>query len=225
MLLNADRTQPALAHGGQLPWVASPEPGVDRRMLERSGGEVALASTIVRYQAGSRFAAHRHDLGEEFMVLEGTFSDEHGHYPAGTYVRNPPGSVHAPFSQAGCVIFVKLRQMAPDDTGHLRVYPPDQAWAATGQAGHERARLHAHSAVTVDLERLAPGAAWPAAHDRPGGEELFVLQGSLGLLAPHHTTLAPWGWSRLPAGHHTGSAGPQGALVWVKRGHLGATDA
>eukprot|EP01031_Cornospumella_fuschlensis_P017192 gene17192-21020_t len=89
-MLNADRTQAALVHGHLQPWCASTEPGVERRMLERVGGEVAVASTIVRYMAGSRFAAHRHDLGEEFMVLEGTFSDEHGHYPVGTYVRNPP---------------------------------------------------------------------------------------------------------------------------------------
>ena len=98
MNVHADRSQRALVQASRLPWLPSPEPGVERRILERSGGEVALASSIVRYRAGSRFHAHTHALGEEFLVLEGTFSDERGHYPVGTYVRNPPGSAHAPFS-------------------------------------------------------------------------------------------------------------------------------
>ena len=140
MTINADRSRPALVHASRLPWVPSPEPGVERRLLERNGGEVAVASSIVRYRAGSRFAAHTHALGEEFLVLEGTFSDEHGHYPAGAYVRNPPGTSHAPFSEDGCVIFVKLRQMAPDDTDRARVLKRDRIWAPAGIPG---TRLHA----------------------------------------------------------------------------------
>lgn len=96
-------------------WVASPEPGVERVMLDRIGDEVAVATSIVRYRPQSRFAAHRHDRGEEFLVLDGVFADEHGAYPAGTYVRNPPGTRHTPRSDPGCVLFVKLRQFLPDD--------------------------------------------------------------------------------------------------------------
>lgn len=96
-------------------WVASPEAGVDRVMLDRIGDEVAIATSIVRYRAGSRFAAHVHERGEEFLVLDGVFADEHGAYPAGTYVRNPPGSRHTPRSDPGCTLFVKLRQFRPDD--------------------------------------------------------------------------------------------------------------
>lgn len=219
VMLHADRKLPAFVHGSRQPWRASPEPGVQRRLLERAGGEVASASSIVRYRAGSTFAAHRHDLGEEFLVLQGTFSDEHGHYPAGTYVRNPPGSHHAPFSESGCVIFVKLRQMTTDETRSLRVFPEQRIWSALASTGHERAKLFTEGAVTVALERLAPGVRWPSA-DAPGGEELFVLDGRIHLLEPQRATLEPWDWSRLPAGGHTGSAGSQGALIWVKRGHL-----
>ena len=219
VMLHADRTRAALVHGDLQPWCASPDPGVDRRLLECAGGEVALASSIVRYRAGSRFAAHRHDLGEEFVVLEGTFCDEHGQYPAGTYVRNPPGSRHAPSSESGCVIFVKLRQMRADETMSLRAFAEDRAWAATTDAGHERARLFAQGALTVDLERLAPGARWPSCATACG-EELFVVKGSLHLVEPELTVLDGWGWSRLPVRRHVGCAGAQGALVWVKRGHL-----
>src|SRR5262245_7522733 len=98
------------------PWTASPEPQVQRKMLERDGEEVARASSIVRYAARSSFPEHVHERGEEFVVIEGTFSGEHGDYPEGSYVRNPPGSKHRPFSRQGCTIFVKLRQFDPNDS-------------------------------------------------------------------------------------------------------------
>src|SRR5262249_41939751 len=94
-------------------WTPSPEPGVERVMLDRVGDEVAVATSIVRYRSGSRFARHVHERGEEFFVLDGVFQDEHGDYPAGTYVRNPPGTSHTPFSDPGCLLFVKLRQFYP----------------------------------------------------------------------------------------------------------------
>ncbi|RHY06439.1 hypothetical protein DYB36_006402 [Aphanomyces astaci] len=57
-------------------------------MLDRDGDEVALATTLVRYAPNSTFPSHKHDAGEEFLVLEGTLHDDHGAYPTGTYVRN-----------------------------------------------------------------------------------------------------------------------------------------
>ncbi|GAL13613.1 hypothetical protein JCM19233_4618 [Vibrio astriarenae] len=51
--------------------------------LDRVGGEVARATSIVRYKPNSAFSPHTHDGGEEFFVLEGVFSDEHGDYPQG----------------------------------------------------------------------------------------------------------------------------------------------
>jgi len=48
-------------------------------------------------------------------VLEGVFSDEHGDYGAGMYVRNPVGSKHTPFSKDGCAILVKLWQYPAED--------------------------------------------------------------------------------------------------------------
>lgn len=105
MDLNADFSKRVVVHSDQVDWVKSPMPGVDRRMLDRIGGEVARATTIVRYAAGSAFSEHTHTGGEEFIVLEGVFSDEHGDFPAGSYIRNPPTSAHTPGSAPGCVIF------------------------------------------------------------------------------------------------------------------------
>src|SRR5579864_363241 len=120
MEINADFSQRVVVHAAQLPWVASPMAGVERRMLDRIGHEVARATSIVRYAPGSHFSAHTHGGGEEFIVLDGVFQDEHGDYPAGSYVRNPPTSRHTPGSTPGCVLFVKLWQFDPADRTQLR---------------------------------------------------------------------------------------------------------
>ncbi len=109
--LNADPNLRAVLDTNALGWTPSPMAGVERRMLDRHGGEVARATSIVRYAPGSRFERHVHGGGEEILVLEGTFSDEHGTYPTGSWLRNSPGSVHRPRSEPGCTIWVK--------TGHL----------------------------------------------------------------------------------------------------------
>ena len=116
MQLHADLRQRAVVFADDVVWVPSPLPGVTRRMLDRDGGEVARTTSVVRYAPGSRFSRHEHGGGEEFRVLDGTFSDEMGDYPAGTYVRNPPGSSHARWSTEGCTIPGKLRQFDPRDT-------------------------------------------------------------------------------------------------------------
>jgi anti-sigma factor ChrR (cupin superfamily) len=45
------------------------------------------------------------------VVLDGVFQDEHGTYPAGSWLRNPPGSVHRPWSDLGCTIWVKTGRL------------------------------------------------------------------------------------------------------------------
>ncbi len=120
MQINADLAQRVVIDQSALSWTPSPVPGIERRMLDRVGDEIARATSIVRYLPGSRFTAHQHELGEEILVLEGQFSDEHGDYPAGTYIKNPPGSSHSPFTEMGCVLLVKLRHLHPDDQqGHI----------------------------------------------------------------------------------------------------------
>jgi anti-sigma factor ChrR (cupin superfamily) len=128
MNINDDFSQRVVIDHHDLPWIASPESGVERRMLERQGDEVAKATSIVRYQAGCRFQSHHHGLGEEIFVLDGIFSDETGHYPAGTYVMNPPGSSHAPFSESGCTLFVKLRHLGSDQVEREVIDTTNASW-------------------------------------------------------------------------------------------------
>jgi anti-sigma factor ChrR (cupin superfamily) len=121
MNVNADFTLKAVMDTNALAWEPSPMSGVDRQPLDRVGDEVARASSIVRYAAGAGYSTHTHGGGEEILVLDGIFSDEHGHYPAGTYLRNPPGSSHTPFSADGCTLFVKLRQFHPADATPIHI--------------------------------------------------------------------------------------------------------
>ena len=119
----ANFDQRVVIHSESMEWVKSPMPGVERRMLDRVGGEVARATSIVRYAPGSEFSPHVHTGGEEFLVLDGVFQDEHGDFPTGSYIRNPPKSKHKPGSEKGCVIFVKLWQFQPEDRTHVLLQP------------------------------------------------------------------------------------------------------
>lgn len=111
MRLNADFFERVVVDSQTLEWLASPSPLVQRRLLERVGGEVARATSIVRYAPGTFFHPHRHHGGEEIFVVEGVLSDEHGNYPRNSWIRSPHLSQHQPFSVEGCLILVK--------TGHL----------------------------------------------------------------------------------------------------------
>jgi len=128
MQLNADFTKRAVVHAAQQSWIASPMAGVERRMLDRIGDEVARATSIVRYAPDSHFSPHVHEEGEEFLVLDGVFEDEHGKFPAGSYIRNPPQSRHTPGSTDGCTIFVKLRQFDPADRTSVRLNTTTSRW-------------------------------------------------------------------------------------------------
>jgi anti-sigma factor ChrR (cupin superfamily) len=50
-------------------------------------------------------------------VLEGTLKDEEGTYPAGTWLRNPRFSRHAPFSREGALIYVKVGHLGAPALG------------------------------------------------------------------------------------------------------------
>jgi hypothetical protein len=97
--------------------------------------ESGRATSIVRYEPGARFHAHRHPMGEEFFVLEGTFCDEQGDYPAGSYVLNPPDSRHAPWTRDGCVLFVKLCQYAGPDRKRIVADSACMEWQPSGLSG------------------------------------------------------------------------------------------
>ena len=217
MKLNADFSRRAAVHAASVPWMPSPIAGVERRMLDRIGDEVARATSIVRYAPQSRFSPHTHGGGEEFLVLHGVFQDEHGDFPAGSYIRNPPGSSHTPGSLPGCTIFVKLRQFDPDDRTHVRIDTAGLPYMDDlRRAGVELMPLFEDGRESVRLERWAPGAEITLAAE--GGLELLVLDGGFSDQGERFQALS---WLRLPPGATTRASVPaSGCRVWVKTGHL-----
>jgi anti-sigma factor ChrR (cupin superfamily) len=215
MLVNADFSRRAIVTPQQYEWVASPQAGVERVMLDRVGAEKARATSIVRYAPDSSFPPHSHPGGEEILVLSGVFSDESGNFPQGWYLRNPPGSAHRPASREGALIFVKLWQMAADETGRVQVDTRDPvAWKRV--TGRSVCPLFSSDTEQVSLQRLGAGEA--ILDQAAGGAELLVLAGEIDAGDACH----PRGtWIRLPAGDRPDwRAGLDGITFYLKTGHL-----
>ena len=221
MKIAADFSKRVVVHSEQLDCISSPMAGVDRRPLDRVGAEVARATSIVRYAPGSEFSPHVHTGGEEFLVLEGVFQDEHGDFPQGSYIRNPPKSKHKPGSDEGCIIFVKLWQFQPHDKTYVRLQTHHM-----GSVQHATFKglaitpLYKDDLEEVSLLHFEAGANMQiSASD---GAELLVLEGDI---REQSDTLTKHSWLRLPINSELNiTAGKQGAKVWLKLGHLTDVD-
>ena len=217
MRLNADFSKRAISIESAGEWIGSPESGVERRMLDRIGDEVARATSIVRYAPASSFPSHTHAKGEEFLVLDGVFSDERDSYPAGTYVRNPPGSAHKPYSTDGCRILVKLRQFRADDLAPIVVDTTDGLdWQTDERSGGDLRRLHNFGTERVSMLRFKSG------HDisidvKDGGLEWLLLGGSLRFDSSDYGAES---WFRFPAGDSFKMKTADNCQIWQKTGHL-----
>jgi anti-sigma factor ChrR (cupin superfamily) len=216
MKIHADVSLRACVQSDQLNWVASTMPGVERKMIARDGDEIALATSIVRYAPKSHFFKHSHELGEEYIVLEGIFSDEFGHYGPGTYVKNPPGSSHTPYTNEGCTIFVKLRHMKKEDTQHVVIDTTSTKWLSGPVPGISVMPLSGFGAEHTAFIRWDPGTRLNT-HTHVGGEEVFVLEG---VLQDEHGIYPKGSWLRNP---HLSTHTPfseQGCILFEKAGHL-----
>ncbi|WP_006460786.1 cupin domain-containing protein [Thiomicrospira aerophila] len=214
-VINMDLSQRVVVNTAEQAWLGSRADGVLRKPLEREAAESGRTTSVVQFMPGSAFPPHRHPQGEEIFVLEGVFSDERGDYPAGSYLRNPPGSQHAPFSKEGCVLFVKLEQFQPGDSQTVAMNTQAQAWQP-GHGGLKVMGLHQfgteHSALVW----------WPAGevfqpHTHYGGEEIFVLEGEF---IDEHGRYPKGSWLRSPHASRHHPFVEQDTLIWVKTGHL-----
>ncbi|MBS7663217.1 cupin domain-containing protein [Pseudomonas lalucatii] len=218
MRINADLERRVLLDTRSLAWQASPLPGVERRPLERFAAESGRATSIVRYAPGSAFSRHLHPGGEEILVLEGVFVDEHGEYPAGYWLKNPPGSGHTPSSPGGCLLFVKLCYQAAEDQRTARIDSRTAEWRPGLVPGLQVLPLDSHGAVHTALVRWAPGTRFQA-HQHPGGAEILVLEG---VFEDEFGAYPAGTWLRNPRGSRHTPFSREGCLIYVKVGHLGA---
>lgn len=214
-MMNMDFEKRVVIDTNEQDWIASPKPGVWRKPLAREEAEQGHATSIVRFDAGSSFSEHNHPLGEEILVLDGVFSDHTGDYGPGSYIRNPKGFIHAPFSQDGCTLFVKLHQFQSDDIQHINIDTEQTPWLP-GQGNLKVMPLHSHKTESTALvlwpenERFKP-------HIHAGGEEILVLKGTF---IDEHGRYPAGSWIRNPhmSRHHP--CVEEETLIWVKTGHL-----
>jgi anti-sigma factor ChrR (cupin superfamily) len=217
--LNADPSRPVVMHTEAMPWEPSPSPTVWRKRLELCGPpEAGRVTSVVLYERGSTFPAHDHPDGEEILVLSGTFSDEHGDYPAGTLLLNPEGFRHAPFSRDGCVLFVKLRQYGGAGRRHVIEDTGNGGWRSVGRPGVEILPLYRQRGFpeVIRLMRLAPDASLPP-HEHHGGAEAFVLDGGFEDAGGRY---GRGDWIRYPHGSRHAIASPRGCRLYLRLGHL-----
>jgi len=214
--LNIDRARRVVLETENMPWEDSPAVGVQRKKLEREAAESGQVSSVVRYEAGSRFSAHTHPLGEEILVLSGVFQDEHGDYPAGTYLRNPPGTSHAPASETGCELLVKLNLFDPGDLEPVCLDTRATPWQPGLVPGLSVMSLHSYQTQNTALVRWAPDTQFNP-HIHPGGEEIFVLEG---VFEDEQGAYPKGAWLRNPSYSRHQPFTRQGCTIFVKTGHL-----
>ena len=216
--INADFAQRVVITPDDYQWEASPMPGVDRMKLDRIGDEIARATSLVRYDPNSQFSPHEHSGGEEIFVLEGVFGDEHGAYPAGTYIRNPIGTKHQPvIGSEGATIFVKLHQFHQQDHSQFTINTKTQAWYPGLVDGLSVMPLHQFEGEHIALVQWAPNTQFQP-HQHWGGEEILVLKGTF---YDEHGVYPTGSWLRSPhLSQHTPYTKDDGALIYVKTGHL-----
>ncbi len=217
--INGDLTIRAAEDTTVMDWTPSPSGSVWRKRVHLVGPpESGQVTSVVRYEPASSFPSHDHPEGEEILVLEGVFSDEHGDWPAGTYLLNPEGFRHTPFSEPGCVLFVKLRQFAGRERRHVVVDTNKLAWQPSSNPAVTRKPLYQQDGFSdlMGLERWEPKAELGSVTYKQGAE-LFVLEGEF---TDEAGTYAKGCWLRLPVGstHHPRSDG--GCTLYIKKAGL-----
>jgi anti-sigma factor ChrR (cupin superfamily) len=217
--INGDLEARAVMDTRSMKWSASPSGSVWRKRVHLVGApESGQVTSIVRYQPDASFPAHDHPEGEEILVLDGVFSDEHGDWPAGTYLLNPEGFRHAPFSRQGCLLFVKLRQFPGLDREHHVIDTGERAWLPTNRDGVSRKPLYSQPGYSdkTYLERWAAGTRGDTTRYEHG-VEFFVIGGEF---EDGEGTYPAGTWLRIPSGiEHTPQA-PKGCELYVKEGGI-----
>lgn len=216
MQLNNDFERVVALNTLELPWQGLDVAGAAQRMLEKVGTDELRTTSIVRYMSDSHLPEYTQELGEEIIVLEGEFSDADGAYPAGTYIKNPPGARHAAFSKNGCLLFVKQGHLQHDDTERVVVDVQNSPWRQGMVAGLSVMPLSEYKGEHNALVRWQPGTVF-SAHRHWGGEEIYVLEG---VFEDEFGRYPKGTWLRNPHLSQHAPFSQEGCTIFVKVGHL-----
>lgn len=202
-------------------WRNAEDSGVQRKILTDANGRTEDAAMFERFAPGARRAARDDPHGREIFVLEGSYADSSGRYPAGTYLRNPSGFENTGSSDEGCLLFVRRGDCAAADIARVVVDTASSSWHPGLVEGLKVMPLHAHGTEHVALVDWQPGTFFQP-HSHFGGEEILVLAGEF---ADEHGEYPAGTWISSPhLSRHTPFS-TKGCRILVKTGHLATTAA
>jgi len=215
---NADFSEPVAMHTSAMDWQDNPSVAVWRKRLDRSGPqEQGRVTSVVRYDPGSAFHSHPHPDDEEVFVLDRVFSDERGDYPAGTFLLNPDGFEHAPFSKDGCILFVKLRQYAGANRRQVTINMLAEHWRALAD-GTSSLTLYDEIDYPEQISMMRLDVNAPLMiPDNSQGTKIFFLSGALEDPKGQYST---GDWLRWPTNKDRVFTAIESATTYLKTGHL-----
>ena len=220
--INGDMSKYVCVDTKQMKWQESPSGTVWRKRLHLVGpSEAGQVTSLVMYEANSDFHAHSHPGGEEILVLGGTFSDERGDFTAGTYLLNPDGYEHTPFSKEGGLIFVKLRQYPGTERSQIVVETQNKEWIESVPGISIKMLYSEHNyPEEMSLQKWDSGAS-PGKIRYPQGAERLILKGTL---EDENGLYPEMSWIRYPSGAEHTPSSPRGCEFYIKRGGVSSLD-
>ncbi|MBN3908794.1 MAG: cupin domain-containing protein [Nostoc sp. NMS1] len=205
-----------------LPWYDTEFTGIWYICFE-SDNEVQdhPVTMLSRFDPGGFFELHGHPGGEEILVLQGNFVDETGIYLPGTYILNPEGFIHHPYSDEGCLTFVKLRQHGGKNRQQVRKNIYELPWQSGIIPQIEVKPLYQQIDFPekVWIERWQPGTALFNVVESEV-KEIFVIEGTWSDELGNYPASS---WLRYPPGYSYSPSSAKGCMVYVKTYPLDTT--
>jgi anti-sigma factor ChrR (cupin superfamily) len=169
---------------------------------------------LTRFDPGGFFQLHGHPGGEEILVLQGIFEDEIGIHTPGTYMLNPEGFIHRPYSNEGCLTFVKLRQHGGKTRNQVRTNIYESPWQSGIIPKIEVKTLYQQIGYPekVWVERWQPHTKLSNIVETEV-KEIFLIEGSWSDALGNYPTGS---WLRYPPNYPYSPASETGCLLYVK---------
>ena len=204
--MNSDYEKRALIDTNTIQWQETQVKNVFKKILAIKDKE---ETSFIKLKEGSVLNQEQKINSVEIFVLEGTYINEYGKYPQGTYLRLPLENEALVKSDKGCVIFRKTNFFT--DNEKLIIDTNASAWLQ-GQGNLEVKPLHNQTALVKwpKNERFIPHKHW-------GGEEVVVLHG---VFIDEYGEYPKGSWIRSP---HLSEHFPyvnEETIIFVKTGHM-----
>ena len=204
--MNSDYEQKALIDTNTIQWQETQVKNVFKKILAIKDKE---ETSFIKLNEGSVLNQEQKINSVEIFVLEGTYINEYGEYPQGTYLRLPEENEALVKSDKACVIFRKTNFFT--DKQKIIIDTNTTLWLQ-GQGNLEVMPLYEQTALVKwpKGERFIPHKHW-------GGEEIIVLKG---VFMDEYGEYPKGSWIRSP---HLSEHFPyvnEETIIFVKIGHM-----